>query len=467
MRATQPLSAMLRDRKPGVRRAAIRALDTLGWKPDTGGSKALYEETKSDSESRMVPSFHEATCHDTASAVDLLFDGTLRSIPPLTSEATQEEYRNVQPRWRSSELIVRLHAALMIAPILVTAGLGCGRRPDPADVLIKQLAEAGPLTLRDTEAPLGISDFNRSVNYNRQLDICSQLSSLGQPALRRLSTAITDHDPLIRSAAVLALGRILGSASLDQVVSAMKDPSERVRQTAIKTLLEMLCHASRSADDGVRWVLDRRDGRVSAAMTNALKDTDLEVRLCAHDYFIDRVTTARSGEPEANPPGGDQVVVQLMCAALTDQDSRLRRRAGCFLSEVSPLSLQHVMEPLIRALHDNDPEIRSWACIALVKIKHPRARKTLSAAWQVLDLDNVYRGYGDARKHPQNVFLLVCSLFRKGDIAMALDFLNHGAGGERQGCDVLHSAGRVWADKHGYKLRIETREIPIPTIRLR
>ena len=135
------------------------------------------------------------------------------------------------------------------------------------------------------------------------------------------------------------------------------------------------------------------DPRVVAALTEALKDTDAEVRQQAlHTLarFRDPSTVdALIGvlahtDPEMRRQAAnalshirDPRAQKALAGALSDKDVEVRRQA---LFALARLKDPAAFEPLTLALKDSDPEVRQQAAYSLGQLREPRAVPVLGAA---------------------------------------------------------------------------------------
>ena len=135
------------------------------------------------------------------------------------------------------------------------------------------------------------------------------------------------------------------------------------------------------------------DPKVIAALTEALKDSDLEVRQQA------LFTLGRYGDPssldaivgalgDADAEMRQQAafalrqydsprVRQALAAALKDKDAEVRQQAAFSLGAQRS---KESVDPLLGALTDTDSEVRSQAAFALAQIRDPRAADALMVA---------------------------------------------------------------------------------------
>ena len=135
------------------------------------------------------------------------------------------------------------------------------------------------------------------------------------------------------------------------------------------------------------------DPKVIAALTEALKDTDLEVRQQA------LFTLGRYGDPssldamigalgDADAEMRQQAAFalrqydsprarQALAGALKDRDAEVRQQAAFALGAQRS---KESVDPLLGALTDADPEVRSQAAFALAQIRDPRAADALMVA---------------------------------------------------------------------------------------
>ncbi len=173
------------------------------------------------------------------------------------------------------------------------------------------------------------------------------LGKIGDPAgLRALLPLVHDPSPLVRSAAIQAIGR-LGSRGKEEAVNAVlpafTDRSESVRRSAVEALEELDPPPASVAS--LIPLLDSSDVHGRKAILLALLFTDASS------------------------------LVEGLKAALQDGDGEIRRRAAAVLGEHGgPAALEQLG---VAVLHDPNPEVRVEAAYRLRHVPGKEARRLL------------------------------------------------------------------------------------------
>ena len=206
----------------------------------------------------------------------------------------------------------------------------------PADSVSVEDANSGPATL---EGPLGevVSDLMYGAPDER-MRAAGDLASMGHeaaPATEHLVLALEDEEPAVRALAAEALGSAGGE--LQATAQALNE----------------------------RLLVDQEEGVQSAAMA-ALVDlgpasTPLFLRGLKHARESVRWNSAR-GLGLLGADAGD--VLEPLVRALDDDDQHVRRSAAKALGQTSNHT-PGVLQPLIRALTDEAPEVRGSAAWAI------------------------------------------------------------------------------------------------------
>jgi beta-lactamase regulating signal transducer with metallopeptidase domain len=159
------------------------------------------------------------------------------------------------------------------------------------------------------------------------------------------------------------------------LIEALKDTDKEVRETALHALVQM------------------RDPRIFEPLVAALKDASADLRGQAA-FGLGQLRDPRAVEPltgalkDTNPGVREQAVFALgqlraasateaIALALKDTNPEVRKQAVFALGQIRD---RRAVEPLISALKDADPEVRKQAAFALGQIRDPKAIEALVVA---------------------------------------------------------------------------------------
>jgi len=187
-------------------------------------------------------------------------------------------------------------------------------------------------------------DLPRTASLGRQPTELSM--KIGKPAVRPLIYELKDHDPLVRSNAVKALGAIQDPRAVEPLIKVLNDKDPLIQRQSVKALGRI------------------NDPRAVEPLIVVLGDKE-------------RKPHVRMSAAEALGWLGDPRAVESLVVALSDDHWDVRSHAAEALGSIKdPLAV----EPLIEALNDRDVTVRGNAVDALAKIRDPRALEPLSAA---------------------------------------------------------------------------------------
>jgi HEAT repeat protein len=189
------------------------------------------------------------------------------------------------------------------------------------------------------------------------------LRAMPETAVWLLIRRLSSSDAAVRQASARALGEI-GNARACQALadSLREDPEPSVRAAAARALGQL---PGAVPQEALRRALGvERDGTVFGAAQAALGWREAEVaqflagELGSDDWRVAWQTVVRLGEigPVAVPP--------LICA-LRDGTGDVRWRAASALGRIGD---QGALEPLLQALHDEEPHVAAAAQHALVGV---------------------------------------------------------------------------------------------------
>jgi HEAT repeat protein len=193
------------------------------------------------------------------------------------------------------------------------------------------------------------------------------LHKIGDPrATDAVIMALGDPEPKVREAAAWAIEKISSPRATDALIKTMGDPEPKVREAAV-------------------WALSKiRDPRATGVMIEALDDSNPKVREAAV-WSLERMAGLRSADPIMKALGDDDQKVRAAAAQVLE---RLGQPLGRLIydslqgSETAAAELAarkdpRSLDPLIRALENNDSKVRRAAAGVLGKINDPLALKGL------------------------------------------------------------------------------------------
>lgn len=325
-RAIEPLVARLADDNYEVRRHAARALEAIGWQPQSAAHRALIGITGDK--------FDQVAAEGTA------------AVEPLLGALTVDEPKaRGQAAWALGQIgdaqAVEPLAAALIDPdedvrLAVAEALVRFRDVRAVTALVAVLADAEANTQRRVRAikALGILKDTRTV----------------EPLL----AALNNGDPDVRQAATKALGELKDVQSVTPLLGALKTQDSPIGSQAAETLAKM-------GDIAVTPLMDAlhdKDHRVRARAAGALAkigQTTLEPLLAA---LQDQRYEVRQGAAAALAKTGDRRAVEPLVATLWDDDSEVRKAAAEAL-EALGWSPRHTLEHALNAM-----ALREWRRVA-------------------------------------------------------------------------------------------------------
>ena len=244
--------------------------------------------------------------------------------------------------------------------------------------------------------------------------------------VRRVDGRISDAGAAVREAAVLALAEAGGDRAGETLMRALGDPADRVRCAAIVALHD------RGDDDSLALAaahLRAEDGQALSAAFQALVElqkpgsTGRLVLAIVHREDERPVSETDASIlralREAEGPGSDEHVIELLVSALTDDREDVAERAEDLLELLAPESVESLvrelslglaperaaavlgrikdaraLEPLVAALRSPDAQVRAECCLALGELRDPAASEPLLAATR--DPEHVVRAAAGA-----------------------------------------------------------------------
>ena len=283
-------------------------------------------------------------------------------IPGVTRETDLESCRTDPPDDRQLALCMRAKGYLQIS------------QPEAELLAVRSLQEEG-LTVEEIAQHLQWDrkkvlhyldeDYNlpRSASLGRQPTEVS--IKIGKPAVRPLIYELKDHDPLIRSNAVKALGAIGDPRAVEPLIKVLNDKNPLIQRQAAQALgrindpraLQPLIavlgdkgkrpYVRMSAAEALGWL---QDPEAVASLVAALSDDHWDVRSHAAEAL------GRIKDPQAVEP---------LIASLNDRDATVRGNAVDALAKIRD---SRALEPLVAALNDKSALVRKKAARALTLI---------------------------------------------------------------------------------------------------
>lgn len=264
-------------------------------------------------------------------------------IPDATMKTDVESCRTDPPDDRQLALCMRAKGYLQISQ--AQAELLAVRSLQQEGLTVEEIAQH---LQWDREKVLHYldEDYNlpRTASLGRQP---TELSiKIGKPAVKPLIYELKDHDPLIRSNAVKALGAIGDPRAVEPLIKVLNDKNPLIQRQAVQALGRI------------------NDPRAVQPLIAVLGDKG------RRPYV--RMSAAEALGWLQDPEAVDSLVV-----ALSDDHWDVRSHAAEALGRIED---PQAVEPLIEALNDRDATVRGNAVDALAKIRDSRALEPLVAA---------------------------------------------------------------------------------------
>ncbi len=271
--------------------------------------------------------------------------------------------------------------------------------------------------IQDARAVAPLIEALKDKDLYVHMNAATALREIGTPAVEPLITALKDEDPAVRIEAVDILGNLNDPRSFESLIDALKDANQDVRSGALSAL---------------RYANDIREVE---AFIGVLKNE-------AIDPYI-RGEVAISLGNNKDPRAIDSLIT-----ALKDEKyGGIQESAAKALREIGTPAV----EPLIAALKDEDPNVRSLAAWALKGSKDARLDEPLMVFLISEDLVIIHRAYpfyieaGRVGSEP----VLIQALWRTWfDPDMALDFVYSGN-------DLLAEGGREFLKSYFWEISSE------------
>jgi HEAT repeat protein len=185
-------------------------------------------------------------------------------------------------------------------------------------------------------------DLPRTASLGRQPTELSM--KIGKPAVRPLIYELKDHDPLVRSNAVKALGAIQDPRAVEPLIKVLNDKDPLIQRQAVKALgrindpraveplivvlgdKERRPHVRMSAAEALGW-------RHAAEALGSIKDPLAVEPLI--EALNDRDVTVRGNAVDALAKIRDPRALEPLSAALTDKSTLVRQKAARALTLIA------------------------------------------------------------------------------------------------------------------------------------
>ena len=176
-----------------------------------------------------------------------------------------------------------------------------------------------------------IATLSEVQNPKTRMRAAEALGKIGEPAIKPLSSALTEERWEVRSNAILALEKI-GQPATHVFQEAMTDRDWFVRATAVKALGQI------------------KDPRAVKGLISVLNDKDWFVRERAAEAL------SKIGEPAIDP----------LISALKEQNGLVRERAAEVLGKIGDATS---IKPLMETFHDEELYVRAKAVLAFERVR--------------------------------------------------------------------------------------------------
>jgi HEAT repeat protein len=250
-------------------------------------------------------------------------------------------------------------------------------------------------------------------SLSRRKDVEGLVEATSYRELERTSLeSLTDFGIPVRAAAVLALGELGPRAGHEAVVSALRDPADRVRCAAVRVMyarqdVDGLVQALRWLPTGegqsrtraLQAVRGLHESLAPAALADALIHREDEELLNEDDVPLIRALL----EEDQGKALDD--LIRLLVSSLADEREIVIDRAGELLRQLAPATTEAVvaelrtgsaaaeaayvlggiadpltLDALVEALRHSDPRVRAESAAALAELQDPAAVEPLLQA---------------------------------------------------------------------------------------
>ncbi len=356
-RVVTALVPLLRHPNAGVRGSAAQTLDAAGWRPSKREEEIWY----------LVAKGQCSRAATFGAAALLPLEMVVNSGPYSLGVSAVQALGEIDDRRVLRPLLKALKsgdAAVCVAAVDALSRVGGPEVVDPITEMLRH--KNGQVRLSAVEA-IGTLGITAAIETLRTLladplwDVRrAVVETLGKlkdsRAVEALSKTLLDGDSDVREAAAIALGNFHDRRAIGPLVHALKDSTSGVRRIAAAALTRI---------DG-NWSSSPEARAAAEDLKPALYDRDPDVRHFVGQLLVSLgameseaapgAQVTESSEPsEASMEKRRKLAVSLFLAVLCDPDRDLRQAAAEALGR---LGERRAETGLVRALQDNDPDVR-------------------------------------------------------------------------------------------------------------
>lgn len=199
------------------------------------------------------------------------------------------------------------------------------------------------------------------------------LESLGTIAVPHFIGALQDAKWYVRERAAEGLGTLEDRRAIQPLIKLLEDENFRVQQKTCWALGKM-------GDEAVLpllAILNNRGAKIRAEAANALGDLrDIRAVEPLTAALREHNPRLRAGAAEALGNIGDRSAVRPLIEALNDRESGIRKEAAEALGKIRD---ENSLEPLVRTLQDMNTEIRNTVVKSLANFGEPAVENLIEA----------------------------------------------------------------------------------------
>lgn len=223
---------------------------------------------------------------------------------------------------------------------------------------------------------VGALDDTHATVRRAAAEALGRISEAAEPAVPAVIHQLGDEDPGCRTEAARTLGRI-GSPALEPLLEAVTDERPTVRQAAVEALGQIPQESPRVIPALIRQLTDedancRNETALALGRIGAPAVERLQEAVVSPNPHARASAALALGLAGSVADGAGRKSVQLLAAAITDHDAKVRREASGALCRLSP-ACKEAVGVLSKSLADADHEVRRWAAEALFKMDRDAA----------------------------------------------------------------------------------------------